>query len=57
MYNPQTCAAALLLMLLSMVCWDSWANTQKLYTGWRFELLLGLDALGLASISLAPVSG
>lgn len=25
-------------MLLSMVCWGSWANTQKIDSRWRFEL-------------------
>jgi len=38
MYVPQTYAAALLLMLLSMLCWGSWANTQKIDKAWRFEL-------------------
>jgi len=26
------------MMILSMVCWGSWANTQKLSKNWRFEL-------------------
>jgi glucose uptake protein len=26
------------MMLLSMLCWGSWANTQKIDKGWRFEL-------------------
>ena len=38
MYIPQTYAPTLLLMLLSMLCWGSWANTQKIDTTWRFEL-------------------
>src|SRR5471032_1322504 len=38
MYTPQTYAAALLLMLFSMLCWGSWANTQKIDKTWRFEL-------------------
>lgn len=29
---------ALLLTILSMICWGSWANTQKLTGKWRFEL-------------------
>src|SRR6266566_1002275 len=37
-FIPQVYAAALAMMLLSMVCWGSWANTQKLTGGWRFEL-------------------
>jgi glucose uptake protein len=26
------------MMLLSMLCWGSWANTQKIDKTWRFEL-------------------
>jgi glucose uptake protein len=35
---PTTYAAALLLMILSMLCWGSWANTMKMAGRWRFEL-------------------
>jgi glucose uptake protein len=38
MFLPTTYVAALLLTLLSMFCWGSWANTQKLTGKWRFEL-------------------
>lgn len=38
MLLPTTYAAALLLLLGSMLCWGSWANTQKLVGKWRFEL-------------------
>jgi glucose uptake protein len=38
MFIPQVYSVALIMMLLSMVCWGSWANTQKLAKGWRFEL-------------------
>ena len=42
MILPETYSSALLLIILSMLCWGSWANTFKL-TGkpagkWRFEL-------------------
>jgi glucose uptake protein len=37
MILPQTYAAALALMILSMLCWGSWANTYKA-SKWRFEL-------------------
>ncbi len=37
MFTPHTYLAALLLMLLSMACWGSWANTQKIDSAWRFE--------------------
>jgi hypothetical protein len=38
MYIPQTYTAALLMMLVSILCWGSWANTQKIDKAWRFEL-------------------
>src|SRR5436853_5565087 len=38
MILPSTYGAALLLMILSMICWGSWANTFKLTGKWRFEL-------------------
>jgi len=38
MILPQTYTAALFLMILSMICWGSWANTYKLAGKWRFEL-------------------
>ena len=38
MFTPQTYSAALFLMTLSMLCWGSWANTQKLTGAWPFEL-------------------
>src|SRR5438094_1873348 len=37
-FIPQVYAATLAMMLLSMICWGSWANTQKLTGDWRFEL-------------------
>ena len=38
MYTPHKYVVALLMMLISMLCWGSWANTQKIDKGWRFEL-------------------
>lgn len=38
MFIPQSYGIAFLLMLLSMVCWGSWGNTQKATGTWRFEL-------------------
>ncbi len=38
MVLPDTYLATLLILILSMVCWGSWANTQKLAGKWRFEL-------------------
>jgi len=38
MFIPQVYAVALAMMLISMICWGSWANTQKVTGSWRFEL-------------------
>src|SRR5438094_6818044 len=38
MFIPQVYAVALLMMIISMLCWGSWANTQKATGIWRFEL-------------------
>ena len=35
MYLPASYQAALFFMLLSMLCWGSWANTRKL---WIYDL-------------------
>jgi glucose uptake protein len=47
MFTPHSYLTALLLMLLSMVCWGSWANTQKADRGWRFELFYLDYTIGL----------
>jgi glucose uptake protein len=47
MILPTTYQAALLLLLLSMFCWGSWANTQKLTGKWRFELFYYDYSLGV----------
>jgi glucose uptake protein len=38
MFIPAVYAVALCMIILGMTCWGSWANTQKLCKGWRFEL-------------------
>ncbi len=52
MILPQTYAAALFLMILSMLCWGSWANTYKLAGKWRFELFYFDYAFGLLLAAL-----
>lgn len=47
MFVPETYYAALMLMLLSMLCWGSWANTLKLCPGFRFQLFYWDYALGV----------
>jgi glucose uptake protein len=48
-FIPQTYQAALLLMILSMICWGSWANTLKLAPGFRFQLFYWDYVIGLAA--------
>ena len=59
MILPTTYGAALLLTILSMLCWGSWANTQKLTGKWRFELFYFDYAFGvlLCAIVAAVVFG
>lgn len=47
MILPTTYLAALLLSLVSMICWGSWANAQKLAGKWRFELFYYDYSLGV----------
>src|SRR5438094_1206320 len=44
---PQTYVATLLLTILTMLCWGSWANTFKLAGQWRFELFYYDYAVGV----------
>lgn len=64
MFIIQTYGMAVFFCVVTMLCWGSWANTQKLAAGtWRFELfywdyvlgivgLAGLSALTLGSIGV-----
>jgi glucose uptake protein len=52
MILPTTYGAALLLTVLSMLCWGSWANTQKLSGKWRFELYYFDYAFGVLLCAL-----
>ncbi len=47
MYQPETYAVTLCFMLISMLCWGSWANTVKLCPGHRFQLFYWDYILGL----------
>lgn len=47
MILPHTYSAALLLTILSMLCWGSWANTFKMSGKWRFELFYYDYSLGV----------
>lgn len=53
MITVQSYAAAVALCILTMLCWGSWANTQKLAArSWRFELYYWDFAAGLVLTSL-----
>ena len=47
LFFPETYTVALLLMILTMLCWGSWANTLKLCPGYRFQLFYWDYAIGL----------
>jgi glucose uptake protein len=47
LYQPETYAIALTFMVLSMLCWGSWANTVKLCPGYRFQLFYWDYVIGL----------
>ena len=47
MYQPEQYAVVLAFMILSMVCWGSWANTVKLVPGYRFQLFYWDYVIGL----------
>jgi glucose uptake protein len=52
MILPQTHFAVLFLMILSMFCWGSWANSFKLAGKWRYELYYFDFAAGMALFAL-----
>lgn len=44
---------AVVFCFITMICWGSWANTQKLAEGnWRFELFYWDYVLGILFVSL-----
>jgi len=47
MILPHTYIVTLLVLLFSMLCWGSWANTQKMSGKWRFELFYFDYAFGV----------
>lgn len=47
MYQPESYAVALAFMIVTMLCWGSWANTLKLTPGYRFQLFYWDYIVGL----------
>jgi glucose uptake protein len=52
MFVPHSSALALVMMIISAVCWGSWANTYKGVKNYRFELFYWDYAVGIFLISL-----
>ncbi|HSR07603.1 MAG TPA: hypothetical protein VLM42_10655 [Bryobacteraceae bacterium] len=52
MILPASQAATLVLLVISLVCWGTWANTLKLAGKWRFELYFYDFALGFALLAV-----
>src|SRR5437763_5306460 len=49
---PQTYVASLILMIFSMLCWGSWANTFKLAGNWGFDLFYFVYSIGVLLAAL-----
>jgi glucose uptake protein len=47
MYQPEIYGIVLTFMIVSMLCWGSWANTLKLCPGFRFQLFYWDYVIGL----------
>jgi len=53
MFIPQTYSLAIILCVITMLCWGSWGNTQKLAgKSWRFELFYWDYVFGILLFSL-----
>jgi glucose uptake protein len=53
MFIIETYSVAVLFCFITMICWGSWANTQKLAAGnWRFELFYWDYVLGILVFTL-----
>jgi glucose uptake protein len=52
MFEPHSYTIQLTLMIASMCCWGSWANTVKLTPGWRFQSFYWDYVIGLFLASL-----
>jgi glucose uptake protein len=52
MILPHTYFAVLLLMIVSGLCWGSWAGALKMAKGWRFELFAFDMAFGMMAACL-----
>src|SRR5678815_2707469 len=54
MFIIQNYSVAILFCIITMLCWGSWANTQKLAEKtWRFELFYWDYVIGLSLIHIS----
>ena len=51
MFLPQTFALALVMTIVSTICWGSWANSYKLTRNYRFELFYWDYAIGIVLVA------
>lgn len=52
MYIVETYTTAVILTFITMLCWGSWANTQKIAGGYRFELFYWDYVIGILLFSI-----
>jgi glucose uptake protein len=52
MILPATTLASLILLTLTLICWGSWANSQRVIFRWRFELFYYDFTLGMLACVL-----
>src|SRR3954469_11748217 len=53
MFIVQSYSTAILFCIITMICWGSWANTQKLAEKtWRFELFYWDYVIGIVLFSI-----
>jgi glucose uptake protein len=52
LFQPETYAVALAFMVITMLCWGSWANTIKLCPSYRFQLFYWDYVVGLITGAL-----
>ncbi|CAN5418895.1 GRP family sugar transporter [soil metagenome] len=53
MFIIENYSTAIMFCVITMLCWGSWANTQKLASGnWRFELFYWDYVIGILLVSL-----
>jgi glucose uptake protein len=52
LFQPESYPLVLSMMIVSMLCWGSWANTMKLCPGYRFQLFYWDYVIGLIAGAL-----